>query len=127
MSTRWSLLGLAALAFAVQAQPAPGRDEPADQPSAPSRPSVPSTPLAAGAPLAEPAAPVAGVDRPRTTLLGGGSFGPASSSGPGLENALNSGTPPAWDRKARTSKVCPPGMENRNNVCAAPLGGVLSH
>ncbi|WBY00458.1 hypothetical protein PE066_13375 [Ramlibacter tataouinensis] len=130
MPIRWSLLGVAAVALAVQAQPAPEGaaeriDGAAERASVPSRPSVPSTPMAAGAPLPEAAAPVAGVDRPRTSLLGGGSFG-TNPAGPGLENVLNSGTPPAWDRRSGSHKVCPPGLENRHNVCAAPLGSILS-
>lgn len=125
MLTRSGFLLLAAAALAAQAQPGPTRDEAAAARSVPSRPSVPSTAAVRGAPLPVPPAPVAGVDRPRTVLLEGGSFGlgPADA---GLEGALNSGTPPAYDRKSGPRKVCPPGLENRNNVCAAPMGGILS-
>lgn len=59
---------------------------------------------------------------PATQMLGAGAFGRSD----GLEGAVNSGTPPTWDRKAATRKVCPPGMENRNNICAAPLGSLIA-
>ena len=55
-------------------------------------------------------------------MLGAGAFGQSD----GLENAVNSGTPPSWDRKAGMRKVCPPELENRNNVCVPPLGSILS-
>ena len=57
-----------------------------------------------------------------TQMLGAGAFGQSD----GLENAVNSGTPPAWDRKAGVRKVCPPELENRNNVCVPPMGSILS-
>lgn len=57
-----------------------------------------------------------------TQMLGAGAFGQSD----GLENAVNSGTPPSWDRKAGMRKVCPPELENRNNVCVPPLGSILS-
>jgi hypothetical protein len=61
--------------------------------------------------------------RPTSTqMLGAGAFGQSD----GLENAVNSGTPPAWDRKSGMRKVCPPELENRNNVCVPPLGSILS-
>jgi cation transport protein ChaC len=60
--------------------------------------------------------------RATTQMLGAGSFGQSA----GLENVLNSGTPPAWDRKAGVRKVCPPELENRNNVCSPPMGSILS-
>lgn len=125
MPIRWSLLAFAAVALAAHAQPAPAPDGAELGRSVPSRPSVPSTPMAAGAPLPAQPAPTAGVDRPRTVLLGSGVFGPGSA-GTQLEGALNSGTPPAWDRKSGPRKVCPPGLENRDNVCAAPAGRILS-
>lgn len=122
MPIRWSLLAFAALALAAQAQTVPAPDDAPAGRLVPSRPSVPSTPMTAGAPLPAQPAPVAGVDRPRTQLLGGGSFGSAE-----LEGALNTGTPPAWNRKGGPLKVCPPGLENRDNVCAAPAGRILSN
>lgn len=125
MPIRWSLLAFAVVALAAQAQPVPPEDDGASR-AVRSRPSVPSTAMTAGAPPPVQPAPLAGVDRPRTVLLGGGSFesGPAAT---GLEGALNSGTPPAWDRRSGPRKVCPPGLENRNNVCAAPVGSILSN
>ena len=60
--------------------------------------------------------------RGTTQMLGAGAFGQSD----GLENAVNSGTPPAWDRKSGVRKVCPPELENRNNVCVPPLGSILS-
>ncbi len=125
MLTRWSLLALAAVALAAQAQPGPAPNETAAVRSVPSRPSVPSTGMAAGAALPVAPAPTAGVDRPRTVLLGDGTFG-SGPVGVDLENVLNSGTPPAYDRRSGPRKVCPTGLENRNNVCAAPMGGILS-
>ena len=103
---------------------------------APSRPSVPSGPSAptmefdeAGNPRnpgmnattatgTVPPAPA----RAATQMLGAGSFGQST----GLENVLNSGTPSYSDRKAGVRKVCPPGMENRNNVCSAPLDSLIA-
>lgn len=74
---------------------------------------------AAGAAAAGTRAPA----RPAPTqMLGAGAFGRSD----GLENAVNSGTPPAWDRKSGVRKVCPPELENRNNVCVPPLGSILS-
>lgn len=118
----------ATLACAVQAQTSQ---------YAPSRPSVPSGPSAptvdfdeagnprnpgmnAGTPATGTVPPAPA--RAATQMLGAGSFGEST----GLENVLNSGTPPAWDRKAGVRKVCPPELENRNNVCSAPMGSVLS-
>ena len=60
--------------------------------------------------------------RATTQMLGAGAFGQSD----GLENAVNSGTPPAWDRKSGMRKVCPPELENRNNVCVPPIGSILS-
>ena len=60
--------------------------------------------------------------RNTTQMLGAGAFGQSD----GLENAVNSGTPPSWDRKSGARKVCPPELENRNNVCVPPLGSILS-
>jgi hypothetical protein len=62
---------------------------------------------------------------PSTQMLGAGAFG--SQVGTGLENVLNSGTPPSYDRKSGSRKVCPPELENRNNVCVAPTGSVLGN
>lgn len=125
MLTRWSLPALAVLAIAAQAQPAPRHGEAAQMRAVPSRPSTPSRPMVAGAPLPAQPAPDAGIDPPPTALLGGGSFGPGSS-GTGLENVLNSGAPLPHERRSAPRKVCPPGLENRNNVCAAPMGSILS-
>jgi hypothetical protein len=117
---------LAALSCAAGAQ--------ISEPLAPSRPSVPSgpsTPRELGPdgtvvnPMTTPSTPQAAPQARtgRTTgLLGAGAFGTTS----GLENVLNSGTPPAWDRKGGPRKVCPPELENRDNVCVAPVGSVLS-
>lgn len=127
MLARCLLLGLSAFAFGAQAQlaAAPGADVRRDAPAERSRPSEPSRPSVAGTQFPQPgAAPTAGVDRPHPALLGGGSFGSAQA-GVGLENVLNSGTPTLYERRGEPRKVCPPGLENRNNVCAAPLGDVL--
>ena len=78
-----------------------------------------------GAPDTGAAAPAPSRATPRAParqMLDGGSFGQST----GLENVLNSGTPPAWDRKAGVRKVCPPEMENRNNVCVPPMDSILS-
>lgn len=120
----------AALPLAVLAQAAPpARPDPAATESlqapqaVPSRPSVPSTPSTAALP-GDASAEAAGAQRrPPTGMLGAGAFGDSST---GLENVLNSGTPPAWDRRAGTRKVCPPELENRNNVCVAPMGTLLT-
>ena len=81
---------------------------------------------AEGASAADTTAAPAGTPAPtRTTtthMLGAGAFGQSD----GLENAVNSGTPPTWDRKSGMRKVCPPELENRNNVCVPPLGSILS-
>lgn len=127
MSIRWILLALALVAFSAQGQLAGGpAADSREVRSAPSRPSVASTPSTAGAPMTVAPPPTAGVDRPPTVLLGSGSFGPASG-GAGLEGALNSGSPPMYQRRAGPRKVCPPGLENRDNVCVAPVGSILSN
>ncbi len=125
MTTRWILLALASMAFAAQGQDAGGSGADAREvPSASSRPSVPMTRSTAGAPLPAPPAPTAGVDRPATVLLGSGSFG--ATGGGGLEGVLNSGSPPMYQRRSGPRKVCPPELENRDNVCVAPIGSILS-
>lgn len=131
------LAALACAAHAQSSQYAPSR------PSAASRASAPTVEFdeagnprngaggggtatvgAEGAPAAS--APPAGTRAPTrattTQMLGAGAFGQSD----GLENAVNSGTPPTWDRKAGMRKVCPPELENRNNVCVPPLGSILS-
>lgn len=127
----------ATLACAAQAQTslyAPSRPS---APSAPAGPTMefdeagnPRTPSALGggtSAMGAGGAPATGTTgpNPRTPtpqILGPGSFNTST----GLENVLNSGTPPVWDRKAGTRKVCPPELENRNNVCVPPMGSILS-
>ena len=119
MNHRILLAGwLAAASLAAQAQ--------SYERLAPSRPSTPST-ASTGVELgpdgvARSAQPVPAAPARGPAMLGAGAF----NSTTGLENAVNSGTPPAWDRKSAGRKVCPPGMENRNNICAAPLGSIIS-
>ena len=102
----------------------PGRDAPpADAgrlaPMTPSRPStagsLPDTPAAV--------APANTTRRDGTRMLGAGAFNTST----GLEGAVNSGAPSLHDPKAGPRKVCPPGLENRNNLCAPPIGAVLSN
>src|SRR5687768_10150455 len=120
---------LSTLAGVAQAQTQPPA-APAPDVLMPSRPSVPTGPSTASTPGSGEVDPVTGnigpargvvstpspnsrdttSGRPRSpAMLGGGSFGPPV--GNGLENAVNSGTPPAWDRKAGVRKVCPPELE----------------
>ena len=128
---------LTALACAAQAQTsqyAPSRPSTASRPSAPTvefdeagnpRMGSSSTSTMGGAPDTGAAAPGgthATTRAPARQMLDGGSFDQST----GLENVLNSGTPPSWDRKGGLRKVCPPGLENRNNVCSPPMGSILS-
>lgn len=129
---------LAALACAAHAQSqyAPSRPSTASRASGPTvdfdeagnpRNGVPGSggTAAIGAEGAAAAGPGGARAPTRTTttqMLGAGAFGQSD----GLENAVNSGTPPAWDRKSGVRKVCPPELENRNNVCVPPLGSILS-
>ncbi len=130
---------LAALACAAHAQShsqyAPSRPSTASRPSAPTvefdeagnpRNGVPgsggSAAIGAEGPGAAVPTGTRAPTRSTTQMLGAGAFG----QGDGLENAVNSGTPPAWDRKAGVRKVCPPELENRNNVCVPPIGSILS-
>lgn len=122
----------ATLACAAQAQTSQYAPSRPSVPSGPSTPTVefdeagnpknpgmnPNTPTPGAVAPASAHAPA----RDTTQMLGAGSFGQSA----GLENVLNSGTPPSWDRKAGVRKVCPPGLENRNNVCSPPMGSVLS-
>ena len=126
---------LAALACAAHAQSqyAPSRPSTASRPSAPTvdfdeagnpRNGVPGSggTAAVGAEGGSARAGTRAPTRSTTQMLGAGAFGQTD----GLENAVNSGTPPAWDRKSGVRKVCPPELENRNNVCVPPLGSILS-
>jgi len=125
------LLAVLACAAHAQSQYAPSRPSTASRPSAPTvefdeagKPRNGGTGAGGTATLGAEAVP-AGTRAPTratTQMLGAGAFGQSD----GLENAVNSGTPPAWDRKAGVRKVCPPELENRNNVCVAPLGSILS-
>ena len=119
----------ATLACAAQAQTTQYTPRRPSVPRAPSVPSVefddagnPRHPgMGSNASATGATAPVPPA-RATTQMLGAGSFGQSA----GLENVLNSGTPPAWDRKAGVRKVCPPELENRNNVCSPPMGSILS-
>lgn len=129
---------LAALACAAHAQSqyAPSRPSTASRASGPTvdfdeagnpRNGVPGSGGTAaigagGAAAAVPGGTRAPTRTTTTQMLGAGAFGQSD----GLENAVNSGTPPAWDRKSGVRKVCPPELENRNNVCVPPLGSILS-
>lgn len=129
---------LAALACAAHAQSqyAPSRPSTASRASGPTvdfdeagnpRNGVPGSGGTAaigadGATAAVPGGTRAPTRTTTTQMLGAGAFGQSD----GLENAVNSGTPPAWDRKSGVRKVCPPELENRNNVCVPPLGSILS-
>ena len=137
MSKKTVLLGLVALVLAgsVLAQSAPAgpatpsgarRDGPALDDNGRLTSSAPSAPATAGSlpdTSAPPTVPAANTRRDGTRLLGAGAF----NSSTGLEGAVNSGTPSMYDRKAGPRKVCPPGLENRNNVCVPPIGAVLSN
>src|SRR5687768_9037594 len=119
------LVLLAALSGAVQAQDTGAQTGGAvsSRPSAPSVPMIPSGGDAEDAsvdgrgarraPLPSPNARTPGSPNARGAasgqLLGPGAFG--SPGGAGLENVLNSGTPPAYDRKSGGRKVCPPELE----------------
>jgi hypothetical protein len=127
---------LTAVACAAGAQTTAAQSSGALAPSRPSTPSGPSAPreigpdgvaidpLQQGTPATTSRSPNAPQPRTRNPgMLGPGAFGTST----GLENVLNSGTPPAYDRKSGTRKVCPPELENRNNVCVAPVGSVISN
>lgn len=135
------LLLLVALGGTAQAQDAAAPFGGGSRPSVPSAPSVPSLadtggpadaaamPGDTGARRVLPPSPNARPERtgstsrgPSPQLLGAGTFG---GTGAGLENVLNSGAPPSWDRSKPFRKVCPPELENRNNVCVAPVGSVI--
>ena len=139
---------LAALACAAHAQPQSQSQYAPSRPSTVSRPSAPTVEFdeagnprngstgsggtaAIGADASATGTPAPTGARPNTRpntratttqMLGAGAFGQSD----GLENAVNSGTPPSWDRKGGVRKVCPPELENRNNVCVPPLGSILS-
>lgn len=85
------------------------------------RASQPSSPSAASTAGGEAPATSASTRRDGTRMLGAGAFNTTT----GLESVLNSGTPSMYDRKAGPRKVCPPPLENRNNVCVVPPGSVL--
>jgi hypothetical protein len=85
-----------------------------------------SKPSQAGAPMpTTPAMPATTRDtRPPTDLMSMGGYGTSATNSVDLGAVLNTG---AWSsRRDVSTKICPPGLVNRNNFCSPPAGSAMS-